>query len=224
MDPHFEAGDVLVVRERWRDRLWSAVPHRLVSGAEPYVTYVPEGTLATYASNRDLPGTRQKPRGQRKLAALETCVYEVVERRIDRPMLHFFTPGSWARVNLGWTVDHTFTGWYVNLERPLTVCPDGLETMDLVLDLCIDPDGRARWKDRDEFDDAVARGLHPADLLPVLEAAVEIVLDQQRRRSGPFDRKWRDWVPDPAWEAPVLPAAYRPGGPAWSSALADPPD
>lgn len=212
----FRSGDVVAIRERWRGRLWSAVPHRWVGtyGGQ-YVTFVPEGTAATYASNRDLPETADMPREQRKLRALETGVYRVVERRIDRSMLHFFTPGSWARVNLGWLPRRTFTGWYVNFEKPLTLDSKGLETMDLLLDLLIGPDGSARWKDRDSFDSAVERGLHPGDLLSTLEAAGRTMLAQHLRAQGPFHPMWRAWQPEPAWSMPELPEEYRVGGSAW---------
>lgn len=196
------------------DRLWSAVPHVVV---EPQVTYLPEGALGTYASSVGVPGREGLPRSQRKLAALETCVYRVVERSIGWSMLHFFTPGSYARVNLGWTADGTFTGWYVNLERPITTHEHGLETMDLVLDLHIAPDGSWRWKDREDYDETVRRGLLDAELLPVLEADARRVLDQHQRGDGPFAPHWRSWQPDPQWTVPVLPEIYRVGGAAWST-------
>jgi hypothetical protein len=151
----WQRGDTVVIRERWRDRLWSAVPHIAVEPGRGHAGDVREQCRRT--------GARGLARAERKLAALQTCIYRVAEQAIGLAMLHFFTPGSHARVNLGWTSDGTFTGWYVNLERPVTVHDDGLETMDLVLDLHIAPDGRWQWKDREHFDEAVRRG--------VLEAA-----------------------------------------------------
>jgi predicted RNA-binding protein associated with RNAse of E/G family len=208
----WQRGDTVVIRERWRDRLWSAVPHIAV---EPYLTYLPDGTRATYASSVGVPGREALPRAERKLAALQTCIYRVVEQSIGLTMLHFFTPGSHARVNLGWTSDNTFTGWYVNLERPVTVHDDGLETMDLVLDLHIEPDGRWQWKDREHFDEAVRRGVLDAELLPVLEADAGRVLAELDRAEGPFAPAWRTWRPDPQWTVPQLPEVYRVGGSAW---------
>lgn len=210
----WQRGDTVVIRERWRDRLWSAVPHVAV---EPYVTYVPEGARATYASSVGVPGREGLSRSQRKLAALESCVYRVVERSIGLSMLHFFTPGSHARVNLGWTEDGTFTGWYVNLERPVTAHEHGLETMDLVLDLHVAPDGSWRWKDSEDFDEAVDRGLLEAELRPVLEADARGMLDQLERGDGPFAPRWQRWRPDPEWAVPVLPEPYRVGGAAWAA-------
>jgi len=210
-------GQTIVVREVWRDRLWSAVPHIWVQGGDWWVTYLPRGTVAAYVSNKGLPGTEAMTREQRKIEAMRTCNYHVVERSIELSMLHFFMAGSWARVNLGWTAESAFTGWYVNFETPISVCTDGLETKDLVLDMHIAPDGAWKWKDRDSFDAAVAFGLFPDDLRPTLETAAEGVLAQHGRRIGPFDPAWLDWSPDPYWVTPALPVSMRVGGAGWTS-------
>lgn len=207
----FRRGRPLVVRELWRDRLWSAVPHIWVAS---YVTYVPQGTVGAYASSRDLPYTKGMTREQRKLAALRTLDYRVVERSSDIAALYFYTPGSWARVSLGWSTD-TFLGWYVNFETPVESWRGGLQAKDLVLDLQIPPDGRWHWKDRDSFDIAVSDGLLPGDLLPTLEREARAVLEMRDRQAGPFEPRWHDGVPDPAWKTPVLPSDMGIGGAAW---------
>lgn len=209
----FHSGQTIVVREIWRNRLWSAVPHIWI---DEYLTYLPQGTLGAYASNRDLPYTDGMTREQRKLAAMRTCDYRVVERTTDISTLHFFTPESWARINLGWS-ENRFLGWYVNFESPFELWYGGIQAKDLVLDLRIAPDAQWQWKDRDSFDTAVSDGLLPADLLPKLEAEAAIVLEMLRRRAGPFDPRWPDWKPDPTWETPILPAEMRSGGSAWLS-------
>lgn len=205
-------GQTVVVREMWRNRLWSAVPH---IWAEPHVTYVPQGTVGAYASNRDLPYTDGMTREERKLAAMRTGNYRVVERSTDLSALYFFRPGSWARVNLGWSAGGVFLGWYVNFESPVEYWSGGLQSKDLVLDLQIAPDGGWHWKDRDGFDTAVSQGVFAPDLLPRLESEAKNVLQMRDRRTGPFDPRWREWTPDPRWDTPMLPADMRIGGSAW---------
>lgn len=208
----FHRGQTVIVREMWRGRLWSAVPHIWV---EDDITYVPQGTVGAYASNRDLAYSRGMTREQRKLAAMRTLDYRAVERSADLSTLHFFMPGNWARVNLGWT-DDEFLGWYVNFETPVESWDGGLQSKDLVLDLQIAPDGRWRWKDQDSFDTAVVEGVLPGDLLPNLEAAAAHVLEMLDQHAGPFDPGWREWTADPAWTTPMLPADMRAGGAAWT--------
>lgn len=211
----FHRGETVVVRELWRNRLWSAVPHIWV-GRD--ITYVPQGTVGAYASNRDLAYTAGMTREERKLAAMRTCEYHVVERSTDLSTLYFFSPGSWARVNLGWSTGGAFLGWYVNFESPAEYWSGGLQSKDLVLDLQIAPDGRWCWKDRDSFDTAVSDGLLPGDLPPKLEAETVNVLKMLDRRTGPFDPQWPEWTPDPGWQTPTLPADMRIGGAAWNTA------
>lgn len=206
----FVRGQTIVVREIWRGRLWSAVPHIWV---DPYVTYVPQGTVGAYASNRGLPCTSGMTREERKLAALRTGRYRVVERSTDLSTLNFFTLGSWARISLGRTADGAFLGWYVNFESPVEAWSGGLQAKDLVLDLQIASDGSWQWKDRDSFATAVSDGLLPRDLLPKLEAEAERVLEMLDRHTGPFDPHWRDWRPEPAWKTSTLPAEMRIGAP-----------
>jgi protein associated with RNAse G/E len=213
-------GDPLVVTERWRGHLWSAVPHTFVASDDgALVTFLPAGALSAYASSRGVPGREHLPRGERKLLAMQTCVYTVVEvphHFTPLATLHFFRPGSWARVNAGWTSDlSTFLGWYVNFEVPYQVVDDGLETMDLVLDMIVKPDLTWWWKDRDEFDDAVLRGVLDPDLAGTLETEASRITDLIARRDGPFRPTWSRWRPDRCWSAPSLPAHLRAGGVAW---------
>ncbi len=210
-------GTQLVVEERWRDHLWSAVPHVVVEDGDWCVTHVPAGTAAVYASSVGVPGREDVSRSERKLLAMETLVYKVVERSNDLRTLHFFAPDTWARVILVWTGTGEFRGWYVNLELPPVRTHDGIRTMDLVLDVQVHPDGSWAWKDREEFDEAVRRGVLDRELLGTLEDHAHAVLAQASARTGPFEARWLDWQSDPAWPRPVLPAAYRPGGSAWSA-------
>ncbi|MET9020482.1 DUF402 domain-containing protein [Actinopolymorpha sp. NPDC004070] len=210
-------GTRLVVQERWHDHLWSAVPHVLVEDGDWCVTHVPVGTTAGYASSVGVPGRDHLSRSERKLVAMQTLVYEVVERTIDLRTLHFFAPGSWARVILGWTPAGEFLGWYVNLELPPVRMPDGIQTMDLVLDVQVLPDRSWTWKDREDFEEAVRRGVLDGGLLATLEDHAHRVLAQATGRTGPFEARWLDWRPDPTWPRPVLPSAYRPGGSGWSA-------
>jgi protein associated with RNAse G/E len=217
MASNFTAGQSIVVQERWHGRLWSAVPHVWVGGGEQLVSFLPRGVMWAFATNRDMPEAAGLDRDQRKLAAMQTCVYRVAERASDISALHFFAPGHWSRVNLGWTADGTFMGWYVNFERPPALRDDGLETKDLVLDIGIAPDRSWRWKDREDLDTAIERGILPAEVRDTLLAEADAVLRQCAAGSGPFDPRWIDWTPKPEWGIPELPAGYRKDGRAWTA-------
>ena len=90
-----------------------------------------------------------------------------------------------------------FRCWYVNFEQPVVRTPDGVDIDDLQLDLVIDPDGTARWKDVEDLAPALASGRMDVEhLRPVLEAAAEVraLLDADDRWWAPWDQ----WSPERA--------------------------
>lgn len=216
MLPIYSPGATIVIEERWRDRLWSAIPHRVVrSSPTELITHLPLGVTGIYTSNRGLPIAEGLTREQRKLVALETLVCRQVSHVLPLQMLHVFQPDRWSRVNLAWDDTGTFLGWYVNFERPATATATGLATLDLVLDILIRPDRSWVWKDADDFDEAIARGIHPADLKPRLLAEKDRVLADLDAGVGAFDSRWIDYRPETELAPPELPDLYRIGGPLW---------
>ena len=214
-----------MVEDRWRGRLWAAVPHRVVEAdAGQCVTWLPAGTVAAFASMRGLAAADGLSRAERKHQALATLRYRVREVPVAPDTLHVFTPGRWSRVDLGWAADGEFLGWYVNFELPpapaltLSAVPV-LTTMDLVLDRYVHPDGSTEWKDRDEFDRAVDDGLLDASLRPVLAAEADAVAADQVAARGAFDPRWQRFRPPSHWAAPHLPRPYRAGGELWFGAM-----
>jgi len=217
----FEPDRTIVVREQWRDRLWSAVPHRVVrSDDETLVSWVPTGAVAVWSSNRDLPPAAGLSREERKLLALQTCEVHPVERPEAPDKLFFHRRDRWSRVNLGWDPrTGSFNGWYVNFERPPAADDDGITSMDLVIDIWVDPDRSWRWKDRDDFDRAISDGIHPPEVRPMIEAEATRVIAEIDRASGPFAPEWADFHADPAAGLPTLPDRYRHDGTEWSRSL-----
>ena len=56
--PVFEIGATITAEERWHGLLWSAVPARVIkSTPSALVSYLPTGTVGTFATNRGLPET-----------------------------------------------------------------------------------------------------------------------------------------------------------------------
>lgn len=215
MLPMFEAGRGIVVEERWRGRLWSAVPHRVVeSEQEMLITQVAAGTRGVFATNRGLPEAAGMTRDERKHEALKTCVARPVEAEEPLDLVHVCQPGRWARVILGWKDDHEFRGWYVNFELPVKATESGVWGKDLVLDLMIFPDGSWSWKDSEEFDRALDDGIFAPELKSILVEESDRVLEDHSRRRGPFDPELLTLRPGPASTA-TLPSEYGPAGERW---------
>lgn len=98
-----------------------------------------------------------------------------------------------------------FVCYYINFQLPFSRTPLGFDTLDLDLDLIIDPSLKWEWKDEDEYQDAIrAGGIRPEWVREIEHAKVE-VFDRIGRRAYPLDASWQNWQPDPAWELPYLP-------------------
>jgi hypothetical protein len=66
--PIFDTATTVIVEERWHGLLWSAFPARVITSTpDELVSYTPEGTIGTYATNRDLPQAEGLTREERKL-------------------------------------------------------------------------------------------------------------------------------------------------------------
>jgi predicted RNA-binding protein associated with RNAse of E/G family len=96
---------------------------------------------------------------------------------------------------------HRFLDYYVNLQDPLRRSADGFDSLDHVLDV-VAADSTWRWKDEDEFADAVHLGLFSAAEAEAIRGAGERVIG---RLAELLPTGWEDWRPDPAWPLPGLP-------------------
>lgn len=120
-------------------------------------------------------------------------------------ILIFMKPLLYYAVYLRWEHEtDKFLGWYVNFESPFVRSPLGFDTLDLELDLLIQPDGSYNWKDMADYHEGVRRGAINEDMAKEIEVAREQVMQHIRDRRSPFDDTWIDWKPDPTWSIPRL--------------------
>jgi hypothetical protein len=190
-------GDWILLRSVYRARVRWCFMHRVVeAGPGPLVVYLPPGSPGA-SLGRD-------PNGR------------YVDRwvRGDPPFRHAWTrshvlkllrPDAAHTVELFWDEVWAFSGWYVNLQTPLTRTAFGFDTTDLALDVTIEPDGTWAWKDEDDFAEMQAFGV-----LSAAEAA-EVRAEGERVIAALPDllpTGWENWRPDPAWQLPTLPAGW----------------
>ena len=101
-----------------------------------------------------------------------------------------------------------FLCYYVNFQRPFQRTSQGFDTLDLELDLILQPDFTIEWKDQNEYQAGIRSGVILPEWAQTIEAAQREVLDWAERRADPFDGRWLNWHPDPAWTPPYLPADW----------------
>ena len=115
----------------------------------------------------------------------------VVVRRGDPFAVHMF-----------WRDDGRFWGWYVNLQEPMRIRPDGFETLDHALDVWIEPDAEPVLKDEDHLRQCQRLGI----VSPEEAAAIRAVAaDVCRRRARLVPTGYESFRPDPDWPVPVVP-------------------
>ena len=104
-------------------------------------------------------------------------------------------------------------GWYVNLQEPFRRTLQGIQTMDLMLDILIERDRSWRLKDEDDFQILLTRGLLDSDAAQRVREEAADVVGKIERGEQPFDGSWSHWRPDPQWPPPALPADWDALGP-----------
>ncbi len=126
----------------------------------------------------------------------------------DVDTLSLMRAGDSHAVWVSWLPSGEHWGWYVNLQEPFRRSGIGFETMDLMLDLIVDPDRTWRWKDEDELATFVERGVFDEALPERLRAEGLSVAGRAERNESPFSEPWPEWRPDPDWERPELPQGW----------------
>ncbi|HEX5938035.1 MAG TPA: DUF402 domain-containing protein [Actinomycetota bacterium] len=197
----FSPGDPIVLREIWDGRIWGAFPAIVVEDErDVFVNLVPAGVTTVRATGDDGSPLRL-PAERWSLARTPWARWRV---------LAFSFAGERYAVLLFWNEpDDSFLGYYVNVETNLGRTPIGFDYVDHLLDVVIPADrSEWSWKDEDELDVAVARGIYTAEDAAAFRSAGERGLRRVLDGAPPFDRDWSDWRPDPAWPTPTLPDGW----------------
>ena len=200
MTRHWQPGDHILLREISRGQVWSGRPYTVVEDTPSrLVLYAGAGVRWMRPARTD--GTNLRTREPTWMLKHDTWYTEA---------LRILTPGSRRSVLLLWTAGfREFLLWYVNLEDPLVRTPIGFDYLDQLLDMEIAPDLSGwRWKDEDEFAQAIADGTIPPEKACVIRAEGEAVIAALDARSSPFDEPWPQWRPDPHWALPGLPEGW----------------
>jgi protein associated with RNAse G/E len=215
--PRWRSGDTIVHQEVWADRVWAARPLIVVDDSdETLVLWMPAGTRRKVpAPLPDAPRHERDPEGLPTEAShrgvienLQRGDWNHTDHVWDVSSLWFVRPEAWYAVWVSWLPSGEHLGWYVNFQRPYRRTSLGIEAMDLMLDLIVEPDRSWRWKDQHEFDELERLGLLDRDSIENIRRQAEIVVASIDQGSSPFCDPWPDWTPDSSWSIPVLPSAW----------------
>jgi len=98
-----------------------------------------------------------------------------------------------------------FLCYYINFQVPFKRHHACMDTLDLELDIIINPDFAYEWKDLDDYQIALEQGFVSSEHKQQIDDTKLEIFDRLEKRQYPFDGSWLDWKPDPNWEPPKLP-------------------
>jgi protein associated with RNAse G/E len=121
-------------------------------------------------------------------------------------VLSIAEPGKYYSILLFWNhASNEFSGYYVNFQLPLKRSHCGFDSLDLDLDMVINPDFSFEWKDVDDYQKATEHGLIIPQWVQGIEKAKAEIFEKLEKRQYPFNGSWLDWKPNPSWQPPKLP-------------------
>lgn len=202
------AGQVIVHQEVWHGRVWAARPLTVVEDDDDrLILWMPAGT------RRKVPGT---PPTRSDPSTLDDRLIELLQHRDwiygdhewDVETLWIVHAGDWHSTWVSWLPNGEHYGWYINLQEPLRRTPLGIQAMDLMLDVVVEPDLRWRWKDDEQFERMAARGIFDANTHARVRSEAADVIARIERREAPFDEPWPQWRAASSLPFPELPAGW----------------
>ena len=98
-----------------------------------------------------------------------------------------------------------FLCYYINFQLPFWRSECGFDTLDLELDIVINPERKWHWKDEEDYQKGIDSGILLKQWTDGIEIAKPNVLERIKKQKYPIDGKWLNWHPDPNWSAPKLP-------------------
>lgn len=105
-----------------------------------------------------------------------------------------------------WQADRNqFIGYYINFQLPFCRSSVGFDTLDLELDIVIEPTYEWHWKDEEDYQRGIECGILRREWIQEINAAKPEVFEKLEKHLYPFDGAWLGWMPDTNWSAPTLP-------------------
>jgi protein associated with RNAse G/E len=202
----WKPGDVVSWRGIFDKRVWHVQPTIVVKDS-------PQELVLTL-----LPGTeciaeetypKGKKNGNRRWDFKDTnWNLEKYTWQTNRLLLIFEPEKYYSTIYFWNNTSNEFLCYYINFQEPFRRGAYSVDTLDLDLDIIIRPDLSFEWKDEDDYQKAIDHGIIFPEWIDGIEAAKRDVFDKLERRKYPFDGYWLNWMPDPSWSPPRLPANW----------------
>lgn len=212
MEKYWAKGDNCVLRGIVNDQVWLAQSVIVVKDRpdETILLLIPGAQCAypegywRWKENKDYSqGTRWQEAKQ------ERMVLKKFAWQTNR-ILMFLEPDKYYSCFLLW--DHKsdqFNCYYINYQLPYQRSHCGFDTLDLDLDIVIDPQYTWKWKDEDDYQEGIREGGIKREWVDGIEQSHAEVFNRIEKRSYPLDGSWLNWQPEREWFPPTLPEKWQ---------------
>lgn len=199
----WKPGDIIAWRGIYRDKVWHAqtvivvkdAPKEMMLALLPGTECVaPEGYLEGKQSGKRRWNFKDKDWKLEKYTWRANRLLILLE-----PDKFYSTMYFWDHAS------HEFLCYYINFQLPFERNNDGIDTLDLDLDLIINPDFSFEWKDLDDYQRSIDNDVIFPEWMLGIDLAKQDVFSRLEKRSYPYDGSWLGWRPDTTWSPPKLP-------------------
>jgi Protein of unknown function (DUF402). len=203
MTGFWKPGDVISWRGIYRERVWHAQtvivvkhnPEEMVLTLLPGTECIgPEGYSQGKNSYKRRWNFKEKDWQQEKYFWRTNRLLLLLEPEKYYSTMYFWNDES-----------NQFLCYYINFQLPFQRSHCGIDTLDLDLDLVINPDFSYEWKDVEDYQKAIQNKIIFPEWIEAIEAAKPEIFEKLERRQYPYDGSWLHWTPDPDWLPPKLP-------------------
>jgi protein associated with RNAse G/E len=199
-------GDTVVWRGIYRNQVWHAQTCFIVKDT-------PEETVVAL-----LPGTEcMMPEGDSDGKKNGKRRWDFKEKQWEIERFYWHTnrllaltePQRYYSTILFWDNEsNKFLCYYINFQLPYWRSHCGIDTLDLDLDLIINPDYSYEWKDIDDYQKGIEMEIILPEWVQGIETAKQEIFGRLEKRQYPYDGSWLDWIPDPTWSPLRLPEGW----------------
>lgn len=199
-------GETIVWRGIYRNRVWHAQSVIVVKDTREEIV------LAL------LPGTECViPEGYSNGKKSSKRRWDFTEKQWELEPFYWHTnrllllhePEKYYSTILFWhNESNKFLYYYINFQLPYQRSHCGMDTLDLDLDLIINPDFGYEWKDIDDYEKGIETEIILPEWVEGIKTAKQEIFNRLGKREYPFDGSWLDWLPDPTWSPPGLPDGW----------------
>lgn len=125
-------------------------------------------------------------------------------------LLMFLEPQKYYGTFYFWNqATDEFLCYYINFQLPYQRSHCGFDTLDLEIDLVIDPSFNWHWKDEDAYHAGIKAGCIQDQWVKEIKHAEQEILTKLRERRYPLDGSWLTWRPSANWNPPHLPERWQ---------------